>query len=676
MSVISYRPEIDGLRALAVIPVVLFHFGFDWINGGYIGVDVFFVISGYLITAILLKENSNQTFSFANFWLRRIRRILPALLVMVTGTLAISYFLVFGPTLQSYASDALSAVFSYANFAMLFKFGDYWGPAAEASPFLHAWSLSVEEQFYLFYPVLIYLLYKKDIRQKINPTYALIGIIVLSLALFLYASDRYPLYGFYLLPTRAWELACGGVLAMATPSSGLTISTRLVKVMPSLGLLLILISYFSAAGTEGIGLVAVLAVLGSMMIIGWASPREPVGQILGHRIAVFIGKISYSLYLWHWPLIVLGKQISYKPGVDHVYLIVTITVLMVSISVLSYFLVETPTRRMKSVLPLIAVLFIGCISVILIYKTPVVNKFYDTVFEKTEFYGAYYDISPVIPEASKATGKMKRRGIIAPDRDSVFQDTYDKEGIVTSRLEGYPAIVVLGDSHGSMWSKLIDEIGDEMAVKESFYTSVGNNLIFSVSTPRNRVKRQGFNHEQWIRYVESVKKNLDLWKPKLLIIASKWSIRSQQDFENLEEIVQFVSKNGTHVLFLNQPPIISAFGDNNAAQVLSYLGYKPSVGYQTIKLSNDSMVQAQNNKLNELVNKFPGTASVFDVNSYYTRDGGALVINDNAALYYDDDHLSYQGTQVVKDDIKNVIAFHTNRQALLPHSSQANPQRP
>ena len=153
MAQIGYRPEIDGLRAVAVIPVILFHMGLSWIPGGFIGVDVFFVISGFLITSIIKTELDQGGFSFSNFWARRVRRILPAMIFVSACTLAFAYVFVFLPEQQAIGKQALAALFSVANIYFWLSTGDYWGNASEESPFLHAWSLSVEEQFYLFFPI-------------------------------------------------------------------------------------------------------------------------------------------------------------------------------------------------------------------------------------------------------------------------------------------------------------------------------------------------------------------------------------------------------------------------------------------------------------------------------------------------------------------------------------------
>ena len=206
---LKYRPDIDGLRARAVVPVVLFHAGFNWIPGGYVGVDVFFVISGYLITMILLAELSDGSFSIANFYERRIRRLLPALLFVLLVTTYFAWLWLPASEFHDYGQSLMATAGFYSNF-FFWKTSNYFSTASELMPLLHMWSLAVEEQYYIFYPLLLLFLW----RIRANLYLFLGGTLLLSFLLASWSISSNPESTFYLLPTRAWELLVGAIAAM------------------------------------------------------------------------------------------------------------------------------------------------------------------------------------------------------------------------------------------------------------------------------------------------------------------------------------------------------------------------------------------------------------------------------------------------------------------------------
>jgi peptidoglycan/LPS O-acetylase OafA/YrhL len=281
-----YLPEVDGLRAFAVIPVILFHMEVGAIPGGFAGVDVFFVISGFLITSIILKELQEGKFSFKQFWARRIRRILPAMLLVVASILVVSYFFGFRGDCSAIAKSAMAAILSYANIFYMRGQSDYWGPEAHQSPLLHTWSLSVEEQFYLFFPLAVSLIYRFFPRRLQT---LFLGGIILSLLLFLYGVTVKPIWTFYLLPARAWELGTGCYVATIFPRLQLSEPrSRWSSILGVVGLVLVVASYFLV--TElGSGLI--LAVSGASLVIAFAR-SGPSYWILSRPLVVFIGKIS------------------------------------------------------------------------------------------------------------------------------------------------------------------------------------------------------------------------------------------------------------------------------------------------------------------------------------------------------------------------------------------------
>jgi len=653
----KYRADIDGLRSVAVIPVILFHLGYSWISGGYFGVDVFFVISGFLITSILLKEITTDSFSMKEFWLRRVRRILPAVITVILTVLFVAPFLIFRGDLMSLTSDALATLFSYANFQMLFKFGDYWGASAESSFFLHGWSLAVEEQFYIFYPLFLFFLYK----GKKSWSIALAVLILVSLGLFLYGIINYPTATFYMLPTRAWELAAGGLIAVLPWKHNVETKYHFREtVLSILGLLMILGSFFIFTGVDGINFYAVLPVLGTTLIIRYSTTQNIVGKFLSSRPMVFIGKISYSLYLWHWPIIVLlhnyyiTKLLSWQVQ----FLAITLTVLF---SLLSYYFVENKTRRWKYTPRLVLVLIVGIIGCVIVLRSSFIKKDYDSTFDPVVFYGLFYDITPHIDRISEKNN-AKREGIIALERDSLYAEAYKSQGIITNQTDNcVPQVVVLGDSHGAMWGKVIDDIAKDMELKASFYTSVGAPPFFDIELSGEASQKQdkvkGFSDTERLDYVQTLLNNLNVWRPKLLLVSCRWESISEEDLKRFADLIDLAKSYRTTVMILLQPPVIDAMGDKNSAQYFTFLGYQPNGGNQYIRLSTNHVAESND----RIRRRFGNISNVVFVDAYSPLVKGegideALIIKDKDVLYYDDDHLSYQGTRVLKEKIRESIA--------------------
>jgi peptidoglycan/LPS O-acetylase OafA/YrhL len=309
-----YRADIDGLRALAVLPVVLFHAGLSFVTGGFVGVDVFFVISGYLITGILAEEYvSRGRISLLGFYERRIRRIFPALFAMIALCVWVTYELFDPEALIRFAQSAAWAALSASNIFFYLNL-DYFGGGAEAEPLLHTWSLGVEEQYYILLPLLLIVTLKR------SPGRAKLAVVLLALASFavsLLLTRADPEANFYLLPSRAWELLLGSCLALGIfPRAK---GQRLREAACALGVAMILAAVFLyGRATPFPGLSALLPCVGAALVI-WAGMEQAdsrTARILRLPPIVFIGRISYSLYLWHWPLIVfptlwLGREMSH-----------------------------------------------------------------------------------------------------------------------------------------------------------------------------------------------------------------------------------------------------------------------------------------------------------------------------------------------------------------------------
>ncbi|WP_193161335.1 acyltransferase family protein [Microbulbifer hainanensis] len=338
----SYRPDIDGLRAFAVLPVVMAHARVPGFSGGYVGVDIFFVISGYLITGILLREIRAGEFSLASFYRRRARRILPALFAVMLVSTAASWFLLPPDMFSNFAHSLLAALFFVSNFWFWRSTEDYFGQAAELEPLLHTWSLSVEEQFYIGFPLLLCLL----ARWRWSSAIATVAVLaVLSLAASVWATKTQPFANYFLTPTRGWELAIGALLAMgALPAVQRRGAAELAAAAGLAAILVCVLTYDAA--TPFPGLAALPPCAGAAALI-WAG-RQPgtVSRFLALPLFVGVGRISYSLYLWHWPVLVFLRLYNGATELPASWVLYAV-VMSVALAWLSWKLVEQPFRTAR-----------------------------------------------------------------------------------------------------------------------------------------------------------------------------------------------------------------------------------------------------------------------------------------------------------------------------------------
>lgn len=305
----NYRPDIDGLRAIAVMLVVLYHAGLSWISGGFIGVDVFFVISGYLITGIIYDEIRAGSFSFKQFYIRRIRRIFPALYAMLAGSLIAAWFLLLPPHIEDFSNSLLSAIGFVSNFYFGSVTEGYFDSNAEASPLLHTWSLAVEEQFYLLWPPLLLLLYR-----FFNGARLLLLVLSIVAGSFYFAEVealRLDDRAYYSILTRAGELLIGGLLAMVHRHYHLQLPRGTVNLAAVLGLVLIVVPALMLDEWSTFpGINALWPCLGAALLIQTGLQSNLINKhLIASRPMVAIGLISYSLYLWHWPILVYADYL-------------------------------------------------------------------------------------------------------------------------------------------------------------------------------------------------------------------------------------------------------------------------------------------------------------------------------------------------------------------------------
>ena len=432
----NYRPDIDGLRALAVLPVIFFHAGFDWLSGGFLGVDIFFVISGFLITGILVQEYESGSWSLLHFYERRARRLLPALFVVILACIPFAWIWLYLDEFRRFG-QSLAAVATFSANIYFFLKTDYFAPSAEEQPLLHTWSLAVEEQFYVLFPLLLWATW----GLKRNGQMLLFFMLIIgSLFLAQSASLHMPLANFYLLPFRAWELLAGTLLAMGQQPVRNWLSTRPAwsQTFSTLGLVLLVLSFLAFdRNTPTPSLTTVIPVTGTLLIL--ATPAHSwVARLLSTPILIGIGLISYSAYLWHQPVIAFTKVALSRPFTTAESLALVLLSLVLAWATWKW--VETPFRK-KGASPT-KPLYVASLSLALLATAGV-------FIHKTNGNLPGLPILAATDPAKQQVGDWKHW------TNTLCEATFPFEGkvqgwwfCVLSKPE-LPTIMILGDSHAN-----------------------------------------------------------------------------------------------------------------------------------------------------------------------------------------------------------------------------------
>lgn len=541
----EYRREIDGLRAVAVLPVILFHAGVEIFSGGFVGVDVFFVISGYLITSIILKEQQAGTFSIVRFYERRARRILPALFLVVFACLPFAWVWLLPEDLKSFGKS-LIAVPTFTSNILFTREGDYFAPAAELKPLLHTWSLAVEEQFYVFFPILLILAHK---WRKISNG-ALIAIIgLISLGLAQWGVSTYPKVAFYFLPTRAWELMIGALIAvyMLRPHAKQAYSN---EALSALGLLLILASVFVyTEETPFPGAYALVPTIGTGLIILFAQADTLVGRLLGTKAFVGLGLISYSAYLWHHPLFAFARHRSLDaPSLD---LMLGLSALSIFLAYISWRYVEHPFRDKAKFTQRQIFIFAGASSAALILIGITLSSNEGFANRPATSNMSFSDLDVML---------APNHGL-SPSCEHQFTLT---EECSTSQS---PQMILWGDSYAMHLAPALESSETHVSFRQHTVSSCiplsGLSIVGNVVSPARaeRCLEQAARVLEWLRtqdYVEYVVLASPFTYIKFDLLAADGEVITQNKEEivlsHLKETINLIRANGQKPVFVAPPP--------------------------------------------------------------------------------------------------------------------------
>ncbi len=637
----NFRPEIEGLRCLAVLGVIAFHAQKFLLPGGYLGVDVFFVISGFLITSIILRERENGTFSLVKFWERRIKRIFPAATFVLLTVSLVQSFIIYHPDLLQLPDQKLSALLSFANIYFWRNTGDYWGSASEEFPFLHYWSLSVEEQYYLLYPILVMALLAKGRRPMFI---GLVVLVLVSFVVFAFGTVYEPHATFYLLPTRMWQIGAGCLLAVS--SDRMPVSIRSFGTLT--GALLIGASYLFPSSTSSIGYDSFTVVVGTCLIIGSGS-NTVSKAILENRAMTFIGRISFSLYLWHWPILVtLEKLRAYDAITSRVILVVVGGSALLALSLISYHFIEKKFRK-HAYGTSIALGFATMVGVYVYFIEPwILSGPYSSKYEIPSWHGKYYDVKPR-GELSQAF-QLIANSVHAPERVASGTE-YKTGGIIRPRSGPGVEVVLIGDSHAVMWSKVVDDVTLELDLTTSLWSMNGEGGIINIPA----VEKAGsyLSKEERFEYDSARQHFIQEWHPDIVIVANCWDIIPES---SLTGFFDFLELHAKHVIIVGSPPVLD-IGNRSAYQYFSFLGMDEHIAADADQLLKLTTLENTANTRRSLLNMVSERRnfSYLPTADLFVSDSSAVVAHGKDVYYLDDDHLTDKGSQLAASRFRSMI---------------------
>jgi len=649
----KYRPEIDGLRAIAVIPIILFHAGFETFSGGFIGVDIFFVISGYLITNVINSELDQDRFSIINFYERRARRILPALFLLMLVSIPFAWFWLL-PLEMKYYSQSLVAVSLFASNILFWLQTGYFDPSSDLKPLLHTWSLGVEEQFYLFFPIILIFLRKSGSRWTFS---SLTLILILSLGIAEWASYAFPSASFYLLLARVFELLIGSFAAFYLQQSNQISFNKSIREFTSL-LGIILIAYatfFFNKETPFPSFYALVPALGTVLIILFSTQETAVGKFIGNKAFVSIGLLSYSAYLYHQPLFAFARhRIIFEPTKTTFIFLSSFVFIL---AYLSWYFVESPFRN-KEKFNRISI-FTGSIFITIFFISFGLFGHLSNGFENYRLK----DLKQVYTIPDLGTSLCHRKWL--RNVNELKNEDFCTLGI------GDPTIAIIGDSHAGVLFTYADEYFKSMSISALAVTG-------ELCAPLIN----GFELSKHCKEVMSAafKKIIDNPKIKTVILVARWNIyetglsdkkkSSLQDNEgrattpnenitifrrSLYKTLEILEKNNKKIVIVYNVPEFDMHAYNfirkqhlfNDVPIATAAGMLPKITIQKY--------HTQNYGVFSVFNEVKDRVRFFEVERIFCPEQVCEQSSNGLPLYSDTNHLNMIGAKMLVPELFNFI---------------------
>jgi peptidoglycan/LPS O-acetylase OafA/YrhL len=621
---LAYRPDIDGLRALAVLAVTVFHFNKQWIPGGFVGVDIFFVISGFLITGIIYGQHSS--FSFGDFYGRRIRRILPAATFVTAITLITGSFFLLPVDVKSLSESAIGATLSAANiYYWLFLNTDYFASSSDTVPLLHMWSLGVEEQFYLIWPALMILALRVGGKRLLAFTASILA--VASFAVSEYYLARDPSFAYYMLPSRAGELLVGALLFLWQDSR--RISHAAANLAGFIGLTMVIGALALLDEKAGFpGMRSIIPSTGAaLLILSGINNSSLISKLFAHRALRFIGLRSFSLYLWHWPVLAFYRYAYGEPtltgGIACVLLISLLTLL-------SYHLIESPFRESTpswlgtKALPIFASCTITIATGYVLFKN---NGYWPTAAGNS--YRAEISTHDF---NTKSAGKFKfncQMNEYDPSKWSLEECVNGDKSVTAETL-------LWGDSNAAHY------VGYLKAIAEDAKFSVRN--ISHSSCPPVR-ELEGLVSPAQIKSCTRFNESafLESKNYKNVIIGGAWVIYARNGGkEQISRTINELAANGNQVIIALNAPIFRSLDRFCTAKAIRI----PGMNCPATAVMPDRGDSEVNIYLKKLASEHPNVTT-FDVREHICKSGTCSAYDKEKLLYYDQGHLSMIGSETI-----------------------------
>ncbi|MFO1388527.1 acyltransferase family protein [Cellvibrio sp.] len=640
----QYRNDIQGLRAIAILLVIAAHFGIPGFSWGFVGVDVFFVISGYLITGLIYSEIKNEgNFSFLSFYARRILRLLPNLIFMILVVLGLGALLL-TPNEQIFNSHvAIYASFWLSNFYFALTSINYFDNSLSSSPFLHTWSLGVEEQFYLFWPAIFLLAFtltkRASIASQLLHKFLLFAIPILSLGYCIYLSFNHPNLAYYMMPSRLWQFCLGaaGYFIFSSPSlQSIKITPSLENLVTFVGIgLFVASAFFIAPDKQYPGYLALLPSLAALLLLIGYSGSSFTHKILGSYIFRKLGDISYSIYLWHWPAWVLSGLFFSDQKMKQLIIALIATAIL---SVLSFVLIESPIRRSQSlkskpVAVLLGAIFTGLVvfSICILLEKSARREMQITDIVK------YEKIRDTKPD------------IYAFGCDQWYSSA-EVRPCVIGKSDSTHSVVLFGDSIGAQWFPAIFNIYNVPDWKIYVFTKSSCPIV-DEKIFYTRIGREYTECEKWRN---SAVDSIASLHPDVIFIGSALQVLTQDQWQNgTRRIINKLAHQSEQIFIFRSTPELPYNAIDCLIRKKSVANFirNNSLCEPTVNNSYNSDVFTW---LTEATKDFPNVR-MLDLNNHICPNGICELEKDNQVIFRDNKHLTVEFINSATDSLFNAM---------------------